>query len=74
MALGRNECTKRTRFEWGRRNREIGLVETILTTTQASPPRRFAPFKEEPGYYYEPTKLWLYGNAFLLDGNLAHLP
>lgn len=48
-------------------------METILTTTGASPPRRSAPFEEEPGYY-EPAKLWLYGNTRLLDGNLAHVP
>jgi hypothetical protein len=35
-----------------------------------SPPRRTAPFEIEPGYY-EPANLWLYGNARLLQGELA---
>lgn len=36
-----------------------------------SPPPRSAPFEQEPGFY-EPAGLWLYGNARLLRGNLAH--
>jgi DNA processing protein len=42
-----------------------GRVKTHLT-----PPKRTAPFRVEPGYY-EPAKLWLYGNASLLKSNLA---
>lgn len=34
------------------------------------PPRRSAPYEEEPGYF-EPGGLWLYGNSRLLDGQLA---
>lgn len=37
-----------------------------------APPRRSAPFDAEPGYH-APAKLWLYGNARLLDGELAFL-
>jgi hypothetical protein len=32
--------------------------------------RRTAPYNDEPGYY-EPAKLWLYGNVKLLQGQLA---
>lgn len=35
-----------------------------------APPRRTAPFDQEPGYC-ESSGLWLYGNARLLDGALA---
>jgi hypothetical protein len=34
------------------------------------PPRRTAPFEEEPGYH-EPCGLWFYGNVRLLHGLLA---
>lgn len=34
------------------------------------PPRRDMPFDEEPGFY-EPARLWLFGNARLLRGNLV---
>lgn len=37
------------------------------------PPRRSAPFEEEPGYYPE-AGLWLYGNVRLLDSHLSHVP
>ncbi len=40
------------------------------STTRPLPPRRTAPFSEEPGYY-EPANLWFYGNTRLLDSNLA---
>ncbi|MBI1331269.1 MAG: hypothetical protein GC165_00145 [Armatimonadetes bacterium] len=41
------------------------------TTHQpANPPRRTAPFSEEPGFY-EPASLWLYGNSRLLGTKLA---
>lgn len=36
-------------------------------------PRRTAPFDQEPGFY-ESAGLWLYGNARLLHGKLAHVP
>ncbi len=35
-----------------------------------APPRRSAPFEQEPGYY-EPSGLWLYGNVRLLGSNLG---
>lgn len=35
-----------------------------------SSPRRSAPFQEEPGYY-EPAKLWLFGNVRLIYAKLA---
>ncbi len=38
----------------------------------SEPPRRTAPFDFEPGYHL-PAKLWLYGNAHLLAGELAFL-
>lgn len=37
-----------------------------------APPRRSAPFDQEPGFYPE-ANLWLYGNARLLGANLAHV-
>ncbi len=36
------------------------------------PPRCFAPFELEPGFY-EPAGLWMYGNVRLLGGKLAHV-
>lgn len=36
------------------------------------PPRRNAPYDEEPGYYISGA-LWLYGNVRLLWGKLAHV-
>ena len=36
------------------------------------PPRRTLPFDLEPGYY-EPGKLWLFGNVRLLDAKLAYV-
>lgn len=51
-------------------------METHLQTPVArdlnSPPRRSAPFDQEPGFY-EPAGLWLYGNARLLQGNIANV-
>lgn len=43
-------------------------TESPLSPTQS----RTAPFNQEPGFY-EPAGLWLYGNARLLDGTLAHV-
>ncbi|MBS1701405.1 MAG: hypothetical protein JST12_07080 [Armatimonadetes bacterium] len=40
------------------------------STTRVLPPRRTAPFNEEPGYY-EPADLWLYGNTRLLSSDLV---
>lgn len=37
-----------------------------------SPPPRCDPFDQQPGFY-EPARLWLYGNAKLLRARLAHL-
>lgn len=37
-----------------------------------APPRRCAPFTEEPGFYAD-AGLWLYGNVRLLDARLSHL-
>lgn len=38
--------------------------------THLTPPKRSAPFDVEPAFY-EPSKLWLYGNVSLLKANLA---
>ena len=38
--------------------------------THLTPPKRTAPFDVEPGFY-EPAKLWLYGNVALLKADLA---
>ena len=38
--------------------------------THPTPPKRTAPFDIEPGFY-EPAKLWFYGNVGLLKANLA---
>lgn len=40
--------------------------------TLVPPPRRTAPFSEEPGFY-EPAQLWLYGNTRLLESKLAYI-
>lgn len=37
-----------------------------------APPRRSAPYEEEPGYF-EPGGLWMYGNSRLLDGRLVYI-
>jgi hypothetical protein len=37
-----------------------------------SPPKRTAPFNEEPGFY-EPAGLWLYGNTRLLQSSLISI-
>lgn len=37
-----------------------------------APPRRSAPFDQEPGFYPD-AHLWLYGNVRLLGANLAHV-
>lgn len=37
------------------------------------PPRRNAPFEQEPGFY-EDGGLWLYGNAKILQSQLASVP
>ncbi len=41
--------------------------------TQSAPPRRSAPFEQEPGYY-EPAGLWFYGNVRLLQSSLFYVP
>lgn len=38
--------------------------------THLAPPKRSAPFQIEPGFY-QPAGLWFYGNARLLEANLA---
>jgi len=38
-----------------------------------NPPRRTAPYEQEPGYF-EPAGLWLYGRFRLFDANLACVP
>jgi hypothetical protein len=38
-----------------------------------TPPRRTAPYDYEPGFFAA-ASLWLYGNARLLDAQLAYLP
>lgn len=43
---------------------------SLLAATAA--PKRSAPFDREPGYY-EPAKLWLYGNTRLLRGTLDYV-
>lgn len=45
----------------------------MATYLAPEPPRRSAPFTEEPGFYPE-AKLWLYGNVRLLGSQLACLP
>lgn len=42
----------------------------MATRPVLEPPRRSAPFTDEPGFYPE-AKLWLYGNARLLGAKLA---
>jgi len=42
------------------------------TLKGAAPPRRTAPFTEEPGFY-EPAGLWFYGNIGLLDCRLGYV-
>ena len=56
---------------------ECGLVTTHLESPvqrrgSTAPPRRSAPFDQEPGFY-EPAGLWLFGNVRLLEGRLAHV-
>lgn len=46
---------------------------TLARTVPSAPPQRTAPFDTEPGFH-GPSQLWLYGNAKLLDGELAHIP
>lgn len=48
------------------------LVSSVAQDA-TQPPRRTAPFDAEPGFY-EPAKLWLYGNTRLLDSDLALVP
>jgi len=45
----------------------------MATRLVPEPPRRSAPFTEEPGFYPE-AKLWLYGNVRLLGAALACIP
>ncbi len=42
----------------------------VPSQTLVSPPKRTAPFNEEPGFY-EPAGLWLYGNTRLLQSSLV---
>jgi len=53
-----------------------GLPSSVSTTPQPrraeAPPKRTAPFSEEPGFY-EPAGLWFYGNIKLLDGRLNYV-
>lgn len=44
-----------------------------LQSGNAAPPRRSAPFEEEPGFYPE-AGLWFYGNIKLLHARLAYVP
>ncbi len=46
---------------------------TSRSSSKAIPPRRTAPFDEEPGFY-EPACLWLYGNTRLLGAKLEYIP
>ena len=43
----------------------------MATRLAPEPPRRSAPFDQEPGFYPD-AKLWLYGNVRLLGGPIAH--
>jgi hypothetical protein len=43
------------------------------THPRLAPQRRRAPYSEEPGYY-EPGRLWLYGNVKLLHSKLGCVP
>lgn len=44
----------------------------IADGSAISSPRRSAPFQDEPGYY-EPAKIWLFGNVRLIYAKLAHV-
>lgn len=48
------------------------LESPVQRRGPTAPPRRSAPFDQEPGFY-EPAGLWLYGNVRLLEGKLAHV-
>lgn len=43
-----------------------------IRNEKAVPPRRSVPFDQEPGYYPD-ARLWLFGNARLLEARLAHV-
>ncbi len=65
------------RKEIGTRNsptREANVVTRPREAdhNQSPPARRSAPYGEEPGYY-EPAKLWLYGNVRLIRADLFHV-
>ncbi|HEY3780297.1 MAG TPA: hypothetical protein VGL56_04380 [Fimbriimonadaceae bacterium] len=44
----------------------------LTRSSGEAPPRRTAPFNEEPGFHF-PAQVWMYGNARLLDGDLAYV-
>jgi len=55
----------------------VPATTLVLTTKQRSrlketPPRRTAPFNQEPGFY-EPAGLWFYGNIRLLGAELSYV-
>ncbi len=52
------------------RGRVAKQLEFPVKGDAQSPPRRSAPFDQEPGFY-EPAGLWLYGNVRLLRGKLG---
>lgn len=45
-------------------------LEATRDGVKAVPPRRSAPFDQEPGFY-EPAGLWMYGNVRLLQARFA---
>jgi hypothetical protein len=53
-----------------RSDAKASLDATTKRRTYDPSPRRDAPYDIAPGYY-EPARLWLYGNVRLLDGKLA---
>jgi len=48
-------------------------IQDVRGRAIGAPPRRTAPFEEEPGYY-EPSGIWMYGNIKLVRGLLACVP
>lgn len=61
----RTGCLRATRIAGGGYAGDVKVVKTHLLSQTRS-----APFESEPGYY-EPARLWLYGNVRLLGAQLA---
>ena len=52
--------------------RDRARTRRAANRTSIGPPRRSAPYDQEPGYY-PPAGIWLYGNVRLLEGGLFHV-